>query len=709
LGSNQIVRETLPSTRAHRRAAMFVTLAAAVSALALGSAAPASAAATVIPTVVQTIPTSAYTPSSPDPAGIVYVEATDRFIISDSEVDEMTLYQGFNLYSASRSGAGQGTGTTLVHAIKDPAGLGYNPADQTLYVSDDDADSVFLIRPGPDGVHGTPDDAVTNFSTAAFGSFDPEGVEYDTGTGNLFLCDGAGVEIYRVGPVDGIFGNGNDVVTHFDLEQFGAADCEGIGIDQRRGLLLAIDPSSKMIYEVTRRGELTRIVDLDGIPIGNGKDFAAVTLAPSSDPNDNPAIMSYWIVDRQADNEDDPNENDGLLYELSVPGEPQAGPIVVLTSPSAGSTVSGTIPVQATATAAAGVTKVKFFVGNSSLGVDANGADGWSVQWNTNATFDGTRTVRAVATDTTGRTAQSTATVRVSNHTTVLASDDFERTVPLGPNWGGCWTRAGSPQDIYSVSDGVGRLAPTLTTTGMQVCQGVSAADADVRGLFTWSSNSAGGNLFPAGLMARFVDASTFYAAQLRIETATPETLRVDIRRHLAGVSTALSTTTVMTGFTAGTPIWLRFQVEGSALRVKVWRAGDEEPAAWTSERTDTNITGPGSVGYRYSTGVGTTSAPTVTIDNFQARSVGVDPPPDTRIVGGPSSPTRLRSATFRFKSSESGSKFKCKLDGGKWRSCSSPKTYKGLPKGSHTFRVYAIDKVGQHDTTPAKRTWKIR
>jgi hypothetical protein len=47
------------------------------------------------------------------------------------------------------------------------------------------------------------------------------------------------------------------------------------------------------------------------------------------------------------------------------------------------------------------------------------------------------------------------------------------------------------------------------------------------------------------------------------------------------------------------------------------------------------------------------------------------------------------------------------KLDGGKWSSRSSPKTYKGLSESSHTFRVYAIDKTGQHDPTPAKRTWR--
>ena len=622
------------SNGARRRAAALLLLLLGVATLASAGSVSAQATDTVTATLVQTIQTSAYAPSSPDPSGIVYVEATDRFIVADSEVDEMILYQGFNLYSGTRTGSGQGTGTTLVHGIKEPAGLGYNPADETLYVSDDDADRVSMIRPGPDGVHGTADDAVTHLGTAAFGSLDPEGVEYDTATGHLFICDGVGIEMYRVDPVDGIFGNGNDVVTSFDLAQFGARDCEGVGIDQRRGLLLAIDPSSKRVYEVTRQGALARVVDLDGIPIGNGRNFASVTLAPSSNPNDDPAIMSYWVADRQSDNDNDPNENDGLLYELAVPGEPHAGPTVVLTSPAAGSTVSGTTPVEATATAPDGVAQVEFFVGSSSIGVDTNGADGWSVSWNTNTTPDGMRTLRATATDTAGRAADSTVTVRVSNNTAVLAADDFERTVPLGQNWGGCWTRAGSAHDVYSVSDGVGRVAPTNTTTGMQVCSGVSAADVDLRGLFTWSSGPAGSNLFPAGLMGRYADAANFYAAQLRIENATPGTLRVDIRRHLAGVSNALSTTTVSTGFTPGTPIWLRFQVEGTALRVKVWHASDAEPTAWTSERTDANITAAGLVGYRYSTGGAGTSAPTVTIDDFEARSLGVvEPPPEELAV----------------------------------------------------------------------------
>ena len=41
---------------------------------------------------------------SPDPAGIAYLPAQDRLLISDSEVNEMPLFQGFNLYTANPHG-----------------------------------------------------------------------------------------------------------------------------------------------------------------------------------------------------------------------------------------------------------------------------------------------------------------------------------------------------------------------------------------------------------------------------------------------------------------------------------------------------------------------------------------------------------------------------------------------------------------------------
>ena len=61
-------------------------------------------------------------------------------------------------------------------------------------------------------------------------------------------------------------------------------------------------------------------------------------------------------------------------------------------------------------------------------------------------------------------------------------------------------------------------------------------------------------------------------------------------------------------------------------------------------------------------------------------------------------------SASFSFSSSESGSSFDCKLDGGAWGGCSSPKSYSGLSEASHTFYVRARDGSGNTDLTPAAR-----
>jgi large repetitive protein len=88
-------------------------------------------------------------------------------------------------------------------------------------------------------------------------------------------------------------------------------------------------------------------------------------------------------------------------------------------------------------------------------------------------------------------------------------------------------------------------------------------------------------------------------------------------------------------------------------------------------------------------------------------------PPPDTTapqttIKSGPSGKTGSHKATFKFKSNEAGATFQCKLDGKKWASCRSPKTYKNLKDGKHTFRVKARDAAGNVDPSPAKRSWRV-
>ncbi len=82
---------------------------------------------------------------------------------------------------------------------------------------------------------------------------------------------------------------------------------------------------------------------------------------------------------------------------------------------------------------------------------------------------------------------------------------------------------------------------------------------------------------------------------------------------------------------------------------------------------------------------------------------------PQTTISSGPRGIVAGHSALFRFRSSVAHSTFQCKLDRRAWRTCRSPKTYKTLIKGRHTFRVRAIGPGGAKDTTPAVRTWRIR
>lgn len=267
--------------------------------------------------LVRSVALSALSPPSPDPAGIAYLPNENQLLVSDSEVDEMSIYQNVNLYQLTLEGALEATGNTTAYS-NEPTGLGFDPARGHLFVADDVQSKVFEIAPGDDGQLLSGDDVVVaSFGTEAFGNSDPEDVAFDPSTGDLFLADGIGTEVYRVsrgtnGVFDGVPPDGDDVTSHFDVALFGAQDSEGLGFDANRGTLLVLDRKTNRIYETSKDGFLVNSIDISAAGANGPADVA---LAP---PSSGSGPMNLYIVARGEDNDGDPLENDGMLYEMSV-------------------------------------------------------------------------------------------------------------------------------------------------------------------------------------------------------------------------------------------------------------------------------------------------------------------------------------------------------------------------------------------------------
>jgi CSLREA domain-containing protein len=81
---------------------------------------------------------------------------------------------------------------------------------------------------------------------------------------------------------------------------------------------------------------------------------------------------------------------------------------------------------------------------------------------------------------------------------------------------------------------------------------------------------------------------------------------------------------------------------------------------------------------------------------------------PQTKILKGPKGKVAKTTVKFKFSSSEKGSTFRCKLDRKAYRVCKSPKTYKNLKPGRHVFKVRAVDRAGNIDSTAAKRKFVV-
>ena len=180
------------------------------------------------------------------------------------------------------------------------------------------------INPGADGLYHTADDIRTWFSTTAFGSTDPEDVTYHPGEGVLYLVDGVNAEVYRIAPgPDGIFDGippaGDDVVTHFDTSAH-TLDPECLTVNTDTNNLYIGGHLDGAIQELSTDGVQLQTIDISA---ANAKNIGGIGFGPGSA---DPSASRLYLVQRGVDNGSDPNENDGKLWELTLPGAP-GGPV----------------------------------------------------------------------------------------------------------------------------------------------------------------------------------------------------------------------------------------------------------------------------------------------------------------------------------------------------------------------------------------------
>jgi hypothetical protein len=81
---------------------------------------------------------------------------------------------------------------------------------------------------------------------------------------------------------------------------------------------------------------------------------------------------------------------------------------------------------------------------------------------------------------------------------------------------------------------------------------------------------------------------------------------------------------------------------------------------------------------------------------------------PDTQIDSGPDGLIPTAAADFGFSSGDTGASFECRIDGGGFTPCGSPKSYTGLADGEHSFDVRAVDAAGNPDPSPARRSFAV-
>ena len=263
--------------------------------------------ASMSPEVVAITDTAAF--GSSDPMGLAYVPGLDTLFMADPQ--HLSFMN--NLFDLNLDGTlkPNGVNSLLGFGLK-PAGLAFDPTTGRLYIADDDQLKIQWVDPA------NPTKELGEFSAKALGSTDTEDVAVNPNNGHIFIVNGGDFGAPKIIETDG---TGSQIFSVVDLtaavQGQPVGSPEAVAYDAAHDVFF-VAGNNYDIKVVNRSGSVLDDITLLSNyrnPTGNiGVEIQGLTLAPSSDPNDDPAKLNLYVADAGLLN----GPNDGRLIEIDL-------------------------------------------------------------------------------------------------------------------------------------------------------------------------------------------------------------------------------------------------------------------------------------------------------------------------------------------------------------------------------------------------------
>jgi len=244
-----------------------------------------------------------------DPSGLAYDAATGILFLVDSEVDEVTPRGTANMWALNLDGTLKPNGATSLYGYTtEPTGAAFDPSTGKLYITDDDTFNVYVTNVA------NPSIKLAQFATKPLGGDDPEDMSFNPVNGHLYIANGSDIAHPKIIELDS---SGTQVIRNIPLPAV-IKDPEAVYYDAAHDVFFVGIENGHDIWMVDHNGNMLNDINIFANyrnPVNNGSvNLKGMTLAPSSDPNDDPSVLNLYAADFGVS-----HVNDGRLFEISNP------------------------------------------------------------------------------------------------------------------------------------------------------------------------------------------------------------------------------------------------------------------------------------------------------------------------------------------------------------------------------------------------------